>query len=264
MQAIIRVENISWQRQGRKILEDVTWEVKPGEQWAILGLNGSGKTSLLNIVTGFQFPSSGYTEVLGTVFGKGGNIPNLRQEIGFVSSALKRFEKPFNSQTAKAIVLTGKYQSAQIFSFHEITAEDEARAEAILERLGIGYLTKQYYRTCSQGEQRRILIARALMNRPRLLILDEPCAGLDVKAREEVLAMIDRLAASETQVLYVTHYIEEITPAITHLLLLKDGSVVAQGPKAEVLTDENLTQTYKLPVSIREHQGRAYLQIEQA
>lgn len=259
MDQIIKLEDVSWRRDGKEILKDINWEVKPGEHWAILGLNGSGKTSLLNIVTGYNYPTAGRVKVLGTEFGKA-SLPEMRKKIGFVSNALGRFAQTLNRETAENIVLSGKFASFGIYQ--DITEEEAQRATNILKELRLEYIADQRYSVLSQGEQRRTLLGRALMSQPELLILDEPCAGLDILAREDVLAMAEQVAEETRPLLYVTHHIEEITEAISHVLLIRDGRIIAQGPKQDVLTGENLTETYKIPINLHWEGGRPWMSVE--
>lgn len=261
MEKIISLENVLWKRDGEEILKDVNWEVNPGEHWALLGLNGSGKTSILNIVTGYNYPTSGSVTVLGTEFGKA-SLPEMRKKIGFVSNALGRFQQTMNRETVENIILSGKFASFGIYD--EITSEDEERAANILKELRLEYISDKRYAVLSQGEQRRVLLGRALMSAPELLILDEPCAGLDVLAREDVLSMTESVARDELPLLYVTHHIEEITDAITHVLLIRDGEIIAKGPKQTVLTTENLSEAYKIPVKLHWEAERPWLSVERS
>lgn len=258
MNSIITLENVFWRRSGEEILKNINWTVKEDEHWAILGLNGSGKTSVLNIVTGYNYPTSGKVKVLDTEFGKA-SLPEMRKKIGYVSSSLGRFTRTMNRETAQNIVVSGKYASFGLYQ--EITDEDREKAEEILRELGLLYLKDKTYDLLSQGEQRRVMIGRALMSDPELLILDEPCSGLDVLAREGVLDMAENVAENSCHLLYVTHHIEEITNAVTHVLLVRDGEIVAGGPKHEVLTDELLTHTYKIPVKVHWEAGRPWMSI---
>lgn len=262
MEPLINLDQVSWTRNGRPILANIDWKVNPGEQWAILGLNGSGKTSILNIITGYSFPSSGKVKVLDTVFGEA-SIPKLREKIGFMSSSLEKFGTTFNKQPVKNIVLSGKFAAVSIYSNQEVTAADYQKVEHLLASLRIDYLKDQAFRNLSQGEKRRVLIARALMNDPELLIMDEPCSGLDILAREEVLAIMDTITKNHCHLLYVTHYIEEITDSITHVLLVKDGNIVAQGEKENVLTDKLLSETYRIPITVRWEHNRPWIAISQ-
>lgn len=258
MENIITLEDVTWRRNQQAILNDINWKVIQGEHWCILGLNGSGKTSLLNIVTGYNYPTSGSVSVLGNEFGKT-NIPNLRKRIGYVSSSLGQFSQSLNVQQVENIVVSGKF--ASIGLYEEVSNEDWDKADDVLSSLRLSYLRGKFYRNLSQGEQRKVLIARALMADPEILILDEPCVGLDVLSREEVLGLMNDMDKHECHLLYVTHHIEEIVDSISHVLLLRDGEVVAAGPKEDVLTDELLSDTYKIPVTVRWEDDRPWLTI---
>lgn len=257
---VLQLEEVTWQRQGQSILKGINWQVQEGEHWAVLGLNGSGKTSTLNIITGYAYPTSGAVKVLDTKFGEA-SLPKLREEIGYVSSALDRFGSTFNKQRVKQIILSGKFSTVGLYNQQEITDTDRQLAQSILQQLRIDYLSDQPYSTLSQGEKRRVLIGRALMNGPRLMILDEPCSGLDILAREELLQQMDSIVNQHCHLIYVTHHIEEITPAITHILLLRDGKVVTSGPKKQVLTSENLTKTFKVKVKVRWENDRPWISV---
>ncbi|MEH7345423.1 ABC transporter ATP-binding protein [Bacillus sp. JJ1532] len=256
---IVTFKNVSWRRNGEEILSNLNWSIGQNEHWAILGLNGSGKTSLLNIVTGYQFPTAGEVAVLGNIFGKT-NLPELRREIGFVSSSLDRFSNSLNHETVEDIVLSGKF--ASIGLYEEVSTKDVEKAESIINSLRLDYLKGKHFRLLSQGEKRRVLIARALMSNPKLLILDEPCTGLDVLSREEVLFLIKAIVNNNCHLIYVTHHIEELVEEITHALLLRDGKIVAAGPKREVLTDELLSETFKTPVGVRWEEDRPWLTVK--
>lgn len=259
MEKIVSFKNVSWRRSGEEILSNLNWEMEQHQHWAILGLNGSGKTSLLNIVTGYQFPTAGEVAVLGNVFGKT-NLPELRREIGFVSSSLDRFSNSLNYETAEDVILSGKF--ASIGLYEEVTRDDIEKAESLLYSLRLEYLKGKHFRLLSQGEKRRVLIARALMANPKILILDEPCTGLDILSREEVLQLMKEIVKNNCHLIYVSHHIEELVEEITHALLLHDGKIIAAGPKLEVLTDEILTEAFKTPVSIRWEEGRPWLAVK--
>ncbi|MED0655100.1 ABC transporter ATP-binding protein [Anoxybacillus geothermalis] len=255
MTVIIRMRDVSWARGGRMILRDINWEVKEGEQWAILGLNGSGKTSLLNIVTGYQYPTRGDVEVLGYRFGQA-SLWELRRHIGFVSSSLDQFYDTLQAETVEDIVISGKF--ATIGLYDAVTSEDRDQAEALMESFRLQAVKGKRYATLSQGEKRKTLIARALMANPKLLILDEPTVGLDLLAREEVLSLIEQVVSRPCHVLYVTHYIEEIVGSITHVLLLQDGRIAAAGRKEDVLTDERLSAAFRLHMRVHWENGRPW------
>lgn len=259
MQKVLSLNSVIWRRDGETILNDISWDVNPGEQWAVLGLNGAGKTSILDIVMGYNYPTSGDVTVVGTEFGKA-SLPEMRKRIGFVSSSLDKFHQTLNRETGLNIVLSGKFSSFGLYQ--DIDNASLESAKSILSSLGLGYLADRKYVTFSQGERRKILIGRALMNRPDLLILDEPCSGLDIRAREDVLKIVKNIPSENRHLLYVTHHIEELTSTITHVLLVKDGEVVAAGPKKDVLTNELLSETYKIPVKVYFENERPWLIIK--
>ncbi len=259
---IVEMKNVSFIREGRVILDRLHWEVQENEQWVILGLNGSGKTSLLNILLGYEYPSKGEVSVLGHRFGKT-NLPELRKHIGFVSSAFERFQPTLESETAEEVIVSGKF--ASIGLYEPVTVEDFHQAEQWMNVFRIGYLKGKTYRTLSQGEKRKVLIARALMAKPKLLILDEPTVGLDMLTREELLALIkDVIMKKVCHVLYVTHYIEEIIEEMTHVLLLKDGKIIAAGQKEKILTDDYLSETFQIDVHVRWEHNRPWVSIKKA
>lgn len=258
MKKLISFDNVSWIKGGREILSEVNWEVNENEHWCILGLNGSGKTSLLNIVTGYNYPTGGKVQVLGREFGKT-RLSELRKNIGYVSNALGKFAHRMERETIEAIVVSGKFATFGLYE--DVSYEDWTKAKSIISELRLSYLSGKRYGTLSQGERRRVLIARALMSDPKLLILDEPCAGLDVLSREEVLDLMNDVEKRDCHLLYVTHHIGEIVEAITHVLLIRDGKIVARGPKEEVLTDEILSETYKIPVKVHWEDDRPWLSI---
>lgn len=259
MQKVLSLHNITWRRNGETILKDISFEINEGEQWAVLGLNGAGKTSILDIIMGYNYPTGGSAEVIGTEFGKA-SLPEMRKRIGFVSSSLDKFLQTLNRETGLNIVLSGKFSSFGIYQ--DIDRMSREKAAGILKELNLQHLSDRTYNTFSQGERRRILIGRALMGEPELLILDEPCSGLDIRAREDVLKIVNRISLEERHLLYVTHHIEELTSAITHVLLIKDGRIVAAGPKKEVLTGELLSDTYKTPVKVYFENERPWLVID--
>lgn len=245
MENVIELTDVSWKRKGEHVLEQINWRVVKGEHWAILGLNGSGKTTLLQMITGYIWPTTGSVSVLGKPFGMA-DLRLLRKNIGWVSSALK--EKLKATDLAEAIILSGKH--ASIGLYEQIEKIDMERVTTLMDHLGIGYLQGRAYATLSQGEKQKLLIARGLMARPQLLILDEPTNGLDFLAREELLAFIQELAEQQEAptILFVTHHIEEVLPIFSHVLLLREGTVFQQGKTVELLSSETLTQFYQLPI----------------
>ncbi|MCZ8519073.1 MULTISPECIES: ABC transporter ATP-binding protein [Paenibacillus] len=252
----LRIRGVRYVREGRELLGGIDWEVRRGEHWALLGLNGSGKTTLLNMICGYTWPTKGSIEVLGETYGNV-DLRELRRSIGWVSSSLQ--EKLYASDNTEAVVLSGKYATIGLYDRPE--EEDVHKAHALMEQLGCRHLYGRPYQTCSQGEKQKVLIARALMASPRLLILDEPCNGLDLFARENLLSAVEALAAGNEAptLLYVTHHTEEILPLFSHTLLLRRGEVFAAGPTGALLTAGPLTEFFELPVDVLKRNGRAWL-----
>lgn len=258
MEKVLSFKDVCWRREGQEILKEINWDIHKDEHWAILGLNGSGKTSMLNIMSGYYFPTSGEVTVLGNEFGKT-NLPELRKEIGYVSSSLDRFSHITQHETIEEFIVSGKFAS---FGLYEKVAEaDWERADSLITSLRLDYLKGKSYQFLSQGEKRRALIARALMSNPKILILDEPCSGLDILSREEVLALTKNIMGNQSHLIYVTHHIEEIVEEITHVLLLHKGRIVAKGPKEEVVKADLLSETFQLPVKVRWEDHRPWLSV---
>lgn len=243
----LSLTNVSLERQNKKLLNNVNWQVNKGEHWAILGLNGSGKTSLLKLITAEYWTSQGSVEVLGNKFG-GTDISNMRTKIGIVGSFIAERLSPH--MLAEKIVLTGKYKSSILYTEYGEKELEEARQ--MLISIGGEHLLGRIYASLSQGEKQLLLIARSLMESPEILILDEATSGLDLFAREKLLRQIEQITnlPNAPTIIYVTHHAEEITRSFTHVLLLKKGNIIAKGPKNEVLTEEILSDFYDQPVSI--------------
>jgi iron complex transport system ATP-binding protein len=237
-------------RGSTHILRGIDWRVASGEHWVILGANGSGKTSLLKALTGYLSPSSGALALLGQRYGAC-DWRELKLQIGVVTSAFTMSIPP--SEIALDTVVSGKF--AQLDLWHPTSAADRAMARRLLDSSALGHLADREWAYLSQGERQRVLIARALMARPRLLILDEPCAGLDPVAREKFLRFIDQLARTRgtraPSLVLVTHHVEEIMPAFTHALLLRDGAVLTSGPLNRALTSATLSATFGAPLKLR-------------
>ena len=256
---ILSVENLSVVRSGTRILSEVCWTAAAGEHWTILGANGSGKTSLLSALTGYLTPTSGTMRLLGEEYGQS-NWPELRKRVGIVSSAIR--QQMADHEEAAVTVVSGKY--AMIDYWGRVKKADREEAVAILRQIGCEYLAQRRWEVLSQGERQRVLIGRALIAKPRLLILDEPCAGLDPVAREHFLQFLAHLCAqpdAPTLVL-VTHHVEEIIPAFSHLLVLKQGRVLAHGKRDKVLRSEVLSEAFGEPVRLVKRNGRAMLHVE--
>ncbi len=244
---VLDIQDVAFVRGGRPILDGVSWTVQRGQHWVLLGANGSGKTTLLKILTGYEWPTRGGIRVLGREFGHC-DIRELRKTIGWVSSAIEsRF--PTND-TSLEVVLSGL--EAWLGLYREFTPREHERANAVLAALQAEHLSDQRFETLSQGEQQRVMIARALVNEPALLVLDEPCAGLDPAARESFLTNVGILAANQTgpAIVLVTHHVEEVRPWITHAMLLREGRTAAAGEVASTLTSENLARVFGRPCEL--------------
>jgi iron complex transport system ATP-binding protein len=238
---ILQVAGLQVERGRTAILRGVDWRVRPGENWVILGANGSGKTSLLKALTGYMPPTRGALMLLGRRYGEA-DWRELRRHIGVVTSAFTAAIPP--AETALDTVVSGKY--AQLDLWQAGTAADRRAARRWLQFVGVARLADREWAFLSQGERQRVLIARALMARPQLLVLDEPCAGLDPVAREKFVRFLQTLARRRhaPALVLVTHHVEEIVSAFTHVLLLRAGRVLAAGRRGEVLSSANLTATF--------------------
>jgi len=252
---VARVEVGSFRRDGVEILREVRWTISKGEHWVLLGPNGSGKTSLLRILAAYEWPSQGEVEVLGEKFGRF-DLRELRKRIGLVCSALTpRFP---DWDDARSIVLSGI--DAAIGRSRKFSPDEEQRALAALEAVAAVHIARRPFGALSEGERQRVLIARAFLPAPALLVLDEPCEGLDPLARERLLEDLARFAArpgAPTMVL-VTHHLEEIPRFVSHALLLASGSVVATGRVEEVLTGAHLSRAFGVPCEVTVEPSRRY------
>lgn len=256
MEHVIELKGVSWIRNQKPILTDIDWTATKGQHWAVLGLNGSGKTTLLNMVNGYIWPTRGQVSVLEQAFGKT-DIRELRKSIGWVSSSLQ--ERMNGRQLAQNIVVSGKYASIGLYV--EPTAEDFEKAFQLMEKLGCRKVVDRTYDTCSTGEKQKVLIARALMAEPKLLILDEPTNGLDFISREELLASINQFATQEDapMIIFVTHHIEEILPVFTHTLLMQEGKVFDQGRREDILKAPQMSEFFGKPVHVEWRSNRAWM-----
>jgi iron complex transport system ATP-binding protein len=254
MSAAFDLSHVSVVRPGKFLLSDVSWRVEPGERWVVIGANGAGKTTLMQIIGAALYPTTGEAEVLGSKLGEV-DVFDLRTRIGFagasVADRIPPAENVLDAVMSAAHGVLGRWKETY-------EGLDEDRAVQILSELGIGRLLQRTFGTLSEGERKRTLIARALMTDPELLILDEPGAGLDLGAREDLLSSLETLAtAPEAPVLIlVTHHVEEIPRGFTHVLMLRDGAVTASGPIPETLTAENLARTFGMRLELTHSDGR--------
>ncbi|MCX4909870.1 ABC transporter ATP-binding protein [Streptomyces sp. NBC_00878] len=250
MSDVLELEDVSVVREGRALVDQVSWSVKEGERWVILGPNGAGKTTLLNLASSYLYPSHGTATILGETLGKV-DVFELRPRIGMAGIAMT--EKLPKRQTVLQTVLTAAY--GMTAGWHEDYEEvDEQRARAFLDRLGMTEFVDRKFGTLSEGERKRTLIARALMTDPELLLLDEPAAGLDLGGREDLVRRLGRLARDPIapSMLMVTHHVEEIAPGFTHVLMIRQGKVLAAGPLELELTSRNLSLCFGLPLLVEQ------------
>lgn len=264
---VFNMENVTVRRNGRTILDDVSWTVEKGENWVIVGGNGSGKTSILNVLMGYLTPTEGTVEMQGredAVNSKSQSWDDWRKRIGFVSSSISQLIGM--DEPAIDIVAAGRHAMVNYWDKND-DPKLIAAADKVLKQVKCDHLRDQPWAYLSQGERQRLLIGRALMTqRMNLLILDEPCAGLDPVAREHFLNFIDELAQSGTvkSLVMVTHHVEEIIPSITHAMVLKEGEVIASGEKRRALNSFSMTKAFggDLMLRSRLERYRLYFQDE--
>ncbi|OYC95511.1 ABC transporter ATP-binding protein [Microbacterium sp. Yaish 1] len=254
MPQVLEFSDVVVRRNARNIIDRVDWSVSDDQRWVVLGPNGAGKTTVLQLAASLLHPTSGTVEILGERLGRT-DVFELRPRIGFASSAMAR--RIPAEETVLDVVLTAAYAVTGRWreDYEDI---DERRAMRVLAEWKLDGLAERTFGTLSDGEQKRVQIARAVMTDPEVLLLDEPTASLDLGAREELLALLGGYAQAPTTpaMIMVTHHVEEIPVGFTHVLLLREGSVVAAGPLAETLTAENLTETFGLPIALTEERGR--------
>ncbi|MFR9675459.1 ABC transporter ATP-binding protein [Streptomyces sp. TR06-5] len=254
MSDVLDLVDVSVVREGRALVDEVSWSVKEGERWVVLGPNGAGKTTLLNVASSYLFPSSGTATILGDRLGEV-DVFDLRPRIGMAGIALA--EKLPARQTVLETVLTAAYGMTAHWqeSYEDV---DRDRALAFLDRMGMNDFVDRRFGTLSEGERKRTMIARAMMTDPELLLLDEPAAGLDLGGREDLVRRLGRLARDPyaPSMLMVTHHVEEIAPGFTHVLMIRQGKVLAAGPLETELTSRNLSRCFGLPLVVERNGDR--------
>jgi iron complex transport system ATP-binding protein len=253
---VLDLRGVSLVRDGARLLSDVSWTVAEGERWAVLGPNGAGKTTLLQLASANLHPTSGESWILGEPMGLT-DVFELRPRIGLSSAALAERLPP--REKVRDVVVTASYAVTGRWreNYDDL---DHARAQELLDAMGVGGLAERRFGTLSEGERKRVQIARALMADPELMLLDEPAAGLDLGGREDLVRRLGGLAADPDApaLVLVTHHVEEIPPGFTHVLLLRGGEVVAAGPLAGTLTEDNLAATFGLALRLEQAGDRYF------
>ncbi len=254
MNEVLRLDDVTLRRGENQVLDGITWGVEATDRWVILGPNGAGKTSLITVCSARAHPTTGSAQILGERLGET-DTHELRIRVGLASAALADRIPPH--ETVHDIVMTAAYGVTGRWR-EEYEQVDELRAEDLLSAFGMHAFAHRTFETLSEGERKRVQIARALMTDPELLLLDEPAAGLDLGGREELLSALTELAGDRRSpaMVMVTHHVEEIPMGFTHALLMRDGKVVAQGRLADTLTSKNLSETYGLPIQLFAQDGR--------
>lgn len=249
---IVEMNGVSCKAGYRYLLRDINWEVGRGEHWAVFGVNGSGKTTLLSIIAGFKHFTDGTVKVFGEEFSND-NVLAIREKIGWVSSSF--FDKYYSRESALHIVLSGKHGTLSLDE--DITLADVTLAKNLLSELKLGDKINRTFDMLSKGERQNVLIARALFSNPDMLILDEPCTGLDVYNRSYLFETIESLSKKkDLTIIYVTHYVEEIKPLFKHTLLLKNGHIFAKGATADMFTNDMIAELLGYPAKLwRESDG---------
>jgi iron complex transport system ATP-binding protein len=251
---VLRFTEVGLRRGTNTILDQVTWQVTEGQHWALLGPNGAGKTTLLRIAAAQLHPTRGQVEILGEPLGRV-DVFELRPRIGFASAAqagrIPPREAVFDAVVTGAYAIAGRWRE----TYEE---EDEARALDLMAAFGISHLANRTFATLSEGERARTQIARSLMSDPELLVLDEPSAGLDLGAREELIGALEELATDTRSpvMVLVTHHVEEIPKGFTHGALLARGRLTAAGPIGEALSDSQVSAAFGVPLKLERHAGR--------
>ncbi|MBB2987692.1 ABC transporter ATP-binding protein [Terracoccus luteus] len=254
MSDVLALAGVTVKRGRSLLLDDVTWEVEEGERWVVLGPNGAGKTTLLQLAAARMHPTTGVVGVLGEVLGAV-DVFELRPRIGLASAAMAERIPP--DELVGNVVVTASYGIVGRWR-ESYDHTDYVRAMTLLATLGAQHLADRRYGTLSEGERKRVQIARALMTDPELMLLDEPAAGLDLGGREDLVRRLGDLAADTEApaLVLVTHHVEEIPPSFTDVLMLRGGRVVAAGPIGLALTEENLSETFGLPLVLEQHGER--------
>lgn len=257
--SILKAENLSLKVGAKEIIKNMSWEIQPGENWVLFGLNGCGKTTLLSIMSAYQSGNLGATYICDQKVNED-NFFQLRREVGFVSSSF--FDRFLKKEIVLDVVLAGKYGSLG-FQEEEPSDDDIRYGKHLLRELGIESRARYPYDILSKGQQQRVLIARGLMGNPKILLLDEPCSGLDIVSRERFLRFIQDLANNRTMsMIYVTHHTDEILPFFDKAALMREGELHSKGDLYEVFSDENVSDFLKLKASILWTEQHFFINLE--
>lgn len=253
METLLTMESVRYVRDGKEILKDVSLSILPGQRWAMMGHNGSGKSVLLKLAAGYILSNGGRITRLGGEDGKT-DLRELRKNIGYIGRFIDHGMHP--AENALEAVISGAFATIGIYQAY--TEAEADRARRMMELTGIGHLERRTFSKLSDGERDRVLLARALMADLRLLLLDEPCAALDLRGSEEFLIALSDICREipSLGIIMVSHHIEEITPLFTHALLIREGRITSQGEASEVLTSPFLTSALGVPVEVGAHDGR--------
>ncbi len=256
MADVLDLDGVTVMRGGNALLDDVSWQVSEGDRWVVLGANGAGKTTLLQVAAARLHPTKGRATVLGETLGST-DVFDLRPRIGLASAALA--DRLPGDERVRDVVMTAAYAVAGRWR-EQYDQMDSGRSDDLLAAFGVEHLADRTFGTLSEGERKRVQLARSMMTDPELVLLDEPAAGLDLGSREMLVRDLAELALDRLSpvMVLVTHHVEEIPPGFSHALLMREGQVVAAGPIAEVLTDENLTQTFSVPLKVQYAAQRWY------
>lgn len=254
MESVIDLDGVTVKKGAATLLSDIRWQVAASDRWVVIGPNGAGKTTLVQVCSAQLHPTSGRVNLLGEAIGSI-DVFELRPRIGWTSAAVA--ERIPRSETVGDVVISAAYGVVGRWR-ESYDAIDHQRAHALLHEVGAGHLMDRTFGTLSEGERKRVQIARSLMTDPELLILDEPNAGLDLGGREDLVMTLSALAGDSfaPAMILVSHHVEEIPPDFTHILMLRGGKVMAAGPLSETMTEENLAKTFGMPFVLRKEAGR--------
>lgn len=254
--SLVHLEKISLIRGGRKVLRDITWDIRRGSHWFILGENGSGKSSLLEVLMGYLWPCAGTVKVLGEKYGKT-DLPELRKKIGFVAPWISKRIKA--GETVREVLAGGL--KASIRYYQNIDSKTGAQIRLKLKQMGVSHLAEKAFDKISSGEQLKVLIARALMPDPEILILDEPFSALDIGSRTKIYHLLEKISRQKNApvILLVTHHFDDILPFFTHGVVLKGGRMVLNGAKAKILTTPLMRKVFGSNFQIQPSRGRFFI-----